>query len=86
MNYTEATKLKIGDFVRIRNTHKEAKTNNAECIWVVIGIGNYQRLHKPMVTVELKLIKGTYVAWDKREQILNFGDTIKRTHFALELV
>ena len=85
MTINEAKKLNIGDFVKIINTHKEKKTGNDECIWVVVGINNIIRSRSPIMTFDLKLIKGPYKYWDRNE-IIEEGMIINRTNRALKKV
>jgi len=85
MTINEAKNIKIGDFVKIINTHKEKKTDNENCIWVVVGTSNYVRERSPITIFNIRLVKGNYVCWEKNE-IIKEGDVISRTNRALKKI
>lgn len=85
MTIKEAKNIKVGDFVKIINTHKDKKTDNDRCIWVVVGTSEYVRDRQPITIFDIRLVKGTYVRWEKNE-IINEGEVINRTNRALKKV
>jgi hypothetical protein len=85
MTIKEAKNIKVGDFVKIINTHKDKKTDNDRCIWVVVGTSEYVRDRQPIMIFDIRLVKGTYVRWEKNE-IINEGEVINRTNRALKKV
>lgn len=85
MTIKEAKNVKVGDFVKIINTHKNKKTDNDNCIWVVVGTSEYVRAKSPITVFNIRLVKGTYVRWEKNE-IINEGDVISRTNRALKKI
>lgn len=85
MTIKEAKNVKVGDFVKIINTHKNKKTDNDNCIWVVVGTSEYVRDRRPITIFNIRLVKGTYVCWEKNE-IINEGDVISRTNRALKKI
>ena len=85
MTIKEAKNIKVGDFVKIINTHKDKKTDNDSCIWVVVGTSEYVRERYPITTFDIRLVKGSYVCWEKNE-IINEGEIINRTNRALKKV
>lgn len=85
MTIKEAKNVKIGDFVKIINTHKNKKTDNDNCIWVVVGTSEYVRERNPITVFDIRLVKGSYVCWEKNE-IINEGEVINRTNRALKKV
>lgn len=85
MTIKDAETLRVGDFVKIINTHKDKKTDNDSCIWVVVGTGRCVRNRYPIMTFDIRLVKGTYVRWEKNET-LNEGDVISRTNRALKKI
>lgn len=85
MTIKEAKNVKVGDFVKIINTHKNKKTDNDNCIWVVVGTSEYVRDRSPIMIFNIRLVKGTYVRWEKNE-IINEGSIISRTNRALKKI
>ena len=85
MTIKEAKNVKIGDFVKIINTHKNKKTDNDNCIWVVVGTSEYVRERNSIIVFDIRLVKGSYVCWEKNE-IINEGEVINRTNRALKKV
>ena len=85
MTIKEAKNVKVGDFVKVINTHKNKKTDNDNCIWVVVGINEYVRDRSPIMVFCIKLVKGTYVRWERNE-IINEGGVINRTNRALKKI
>lgn len=85
MTIKEAKNVKIGDFVKIINTHKNKKTDNDNCIWVVVGTSKYVRERNPITVFDIRLVKGSYVCWEKNK-IINEGEVINRTNRALKKV
>lgn len=85
MTINEAKQIKIGDFVKIINTHKEKKTENDKCVWVVVSTSNFVRSRNPITIFDLRLVKGPYKNWDKNE-IVEEGGIITRTNRALKKV
>ena len=85
MTIKEAKNVKIGDFVKIINTHKNKKTDNDKCIWVVVGTSEYVRERNPITVFDIRLVKGSYVCWEKNE-IINEGEVINSTNRALKKV
>lgn len=85
MTIKEAKNVKIGDFVKIINTHKNKKTDNDNCIWVVVGTSEYVRERNPITVFDIRLIKGSYVCWERNE-IINESEVINRTNRALKKV
>lgn len=85
MTIKEAKNVKVGDFVKIINTHKNKKTDNDNCIWVVVGTSEYVRDRSPITIFNIRLVKGTYVRWEKNE-IINEGCVISRTNRALKKI
>ena len=84
MTIEEAKNVKVGDFVKIINTHKNKKTDNDKCIWVVVGTREYVRERSPITVFDIKLVKGTYMCWERNE-IINEG-VISRTNRALKKI
>ena len=85
MTIKEAKNVKVGDFVKIINTHKNKKTDNDKCIWVVVGTREYVRDRSPITIFDIKLVKGTYMCWERNE-IINEGGVICRTNRALKKI
>ena len=85
MTIKEAKNVKVGDFVKIINTHKNKKTDNDKCIWVVVGTSDYVRGRSPITVFDIKLVKGTYMCWERNE-IINEGGVISRTNRALKKI
>ena len=85
MTIKEAKNVKVGDFVKIINTHKNKKTDNDKCIWVVVGTREYVRDRSPIIVFDIKLVKGTYMCWERNE-IINEGSVISRTNRALKKI
>ena len=85
MTIKEAKNVKIGDFVKIINTHKNKKTDNDKCIWVVVSAKEYVRDRTPITLFDIKLVKGTYMCWERNE-IINEGSIIGRTNRALKKI
>ena len=85
MTIKEAKNVKVGDFVKVINTHKNKKTDNDNCIWVVVGINEYIRDRSTIMVFNIKLVKGTYVRWERNE-IINEGGVINRTNRALKKI
>lgn len=85
MTIKEAKNVKVGDFVKIINTHKIKKTDNDKCIWVVVGISDHLCRMRPIMVFDIKLVKGTYMCWEKNE-IINEGGVINRTSIALKKI
>ena len=85
MTIKEAKNVKVGDFVKIINTHKNKKTDNDKCIWVVVGTSEHVRDRSPITVFNIKLVKGTYMCWEKNE-IINEGGVICRTNRALKKI
>ena len=85
MTIKEAKNVKIGDFVKIINTHKNKKSDNDSCIWVVVGTSENVREKNPITVFDIRLVKGSYVCWEKNE-IINEGEVINRTNRALKKV
>ena len=85
MTIKEAKNIKVGDFVKIINTHKNKKTDNDKCIWVVVGASYYARDRSPIIVFDIKLVKGTYMCWERNE-IINEGSVIGRTNRALKKI
>ena len=85
MTIKEAKNVKIGDFVKIINTHKNKKTDNDNCIWVVVGTSEHVRERNPITVFDIRLVKGSYVCWEKNK-IINEGEVINRTNRALKKV
>ena len=84
MTIKEAKNVKVGDFVKIINTHKNKKTDNDKCIWVVVSAKEYVRDRTPITLFDIKLVKGTYMCWERNE-IINEG-VISRTNRALKKI
>ena len=84
MTIKEAKNVKVGDFVKIINTHKNKKTDNDKCIWVVVSAKEYVRDRAPITLFDIKLVKGTYMCWERNE-IINEG-VISRTNRALKKI
>lgn len=87
MTINDAKLLQIGDFVKIINTHKDKKTINDECIWMVIGVSEdvRHRTRYPRLNIELKLVKNNYYVYETNE-IIKEGDIISRTHKSLKKI
>ena len=85
MTIKEAKNVKVGDFVKIINTHKNKKTDNDKCIWVVVSAKEYVRDRTPITLFDIKLVKGTYMCWERNE-IINEGSIIGRTNRALKKI
>ena len=85
MTIKEAKNVKVGDFVKIINTHKNKKTDNDKCIWVVVSAKEYVRDRTPITLFDIKLVKGTYMCWERNE-IINEGSVICRTNRALKKI
>ena len=85
MTIKEAKNVKVGNFVKVINTHKNKKTDNDKCIWVVIGTREYVRYRSPIMVFDIKLVKGNYMCWEKNE-IINEGAVISRTNRALKKI
>ena len=85
MTIKEAKNVKVGDFVKVINTHKNKKTDNDKCIWVVVGTREYVRDRSPITVFDIKLVKGTYMRWENNE-IIDEGSVIKRTNRALKKI
>ena len=61
------------------------KADNDSCIWVVVGTSEYVRERNPITVFDIRLVKGSYVCWEKNE-IINEGEVINRTNRALKKV
>ena len=85
MTIKEAKNVKVGDFVKVINTHKNKKTDNDTCIWVIVGTREYVRDRSPITVFDIKLVKGTYMCWEKNE-IINEGCVICMTNRALKKI
>lgn len=85
MTIKEAKNVKVGDFVKIINTHKNKKTDNDNCIWVVVGTSERVRDRSPITVFDIRLVKGSYVHWENNE-IINEGEVINRTNRALKKI
>ena len=83
MTIKEAKNIKIGDFVKIINTHKDKKSDNDNCIWVVVDTSEHVRERNPIMVFDIRLVKGTYIRYEKNE-IIEEGGVISRTNRALK--
>lgn len=85
MTIKEAKNIKIGDFVKIINTHKDKKSDNDNCIWVVVDTSEHVRERNPIMVFDIRLVKGTYIRYEKNE-IIEEGGVISRTNRALKKI
>ena len=69
----------------IRKALKKKTTHNYKCSWVVVRAKEYVRDRTPITLFDIKLVKGTYMCWERNE-IINEGGVICRTNRALKKI